>query len=268
MNIKSKLTLEKFNLELSFKGYAKNTIEIYLHYAEYFLSNFDKDIYHISQSEAVLFLKSIEYSSRSKQNQLISAVKLLYKFVVKSELKKFNIERPRKQKHLPKVIDFDFLKSVIPNIQNLKHQAILSIGFSVGLRVSEVINLKIEDIDSKRMIIIIRNSKGFKDRITPLSQNVLILLRRYYKEYRPRKYLFNGQKSLKYTSGSCNKIVKKYLGENYHFHMLRHSCGTSMLESGTDISVIQQIFGHEKTDTTRIYAKVSNQLLHKAKLPL
>jgi site-specific recombinase XerD len=142
------------------------------------------------------------------------------------------------------------------------------LGYSVGLRVSEVVNLKIEDIDSKRMVMHIRNAKGNKDRIVPLSQSILILLRKYYKEYRPYRYLFNGQNSLKYTAGSCNKIVKKYLGVNYHFHRLRHSSLTSMLESGTDISIIQKIAGHKKTDTTRIYAQVSTKLLHKAKLPI
>ena len=136
------------------------------------------------------------------------------------------------------------------------------------MRVSEVINLKLEDVDSDRMIIHIRNAKGSKDRIVPLSQPILILLREYYKEYKPYRYLFNGQKSLKYTAGSCNKIVKKYLGNKYHMHQLRHSSFTSMLESGTDISIIQKIAGHAKTDTTRIYTQVSTQLLRKAVLPI
>lgn len=268
MNTKSISTLKKFESELRFKAYSKNTIEIYLHYANEFLLNYDIDLYHISQSRAIEYLKNYDYSSKAKQNQVISAIKALYKFVVKCELSKFQIERPRKSRSLPKVIDKDYILNCLYNIKNTKHLAILSLGYSIGLRVSEVINLKIEDLDSKRMIIHIRNAKGNKDRIVPLSQNILILLRKYYKEYRPYKYLFNGQKSLKYTSGSCNKIVKKYLGKNYHFHMLRHSSFTSMLESGTDISIIQKIAGHSKTDTTRIYAQISTELLNMAKLPI
>lgn len=268
MNNKSKSTLEKLNLELSFKKYSESTIKTYINYAELFLNSFDVDIYHISQSQAVNWLKNYNYTSRSQQNQIISSIKQLYKLVVKCGLKKFNIERPRKSKTLPKVIDKTFLLESISQIKNTKHQAIISLGYSVGLRVSEVINLKIEDVDSKRMVIHIRNAKGNKDRIAPLSQSILILLRKYYKEYKPYRYLFNGQKTLKYSAGSCNKIVKKYLGANYHFHMLRHSAGTAMLESGTDMALIQRIFGHKNIKTTQIYAQISTELLHKAKLPI
>ena len=221
MNLKSKSTLEKLKSELSFKAYADNTINIYIHYSELFLSNFNKDIYHISQNEAEKYLKSKTYTSRSKQNQEISAIKALYKYVVKCNLKKIKIERPRKEKHLPKVINKDYLLYKIEQIKNKKHKAIIALGYSVGLRVSEVIQLKIEDIDSKQMIINIRQAKGRKDRIVPLSQSMLILLREYYKEYKPFRYLFNGQNSLKYSPGSCNKIVKKYLGNQYHYHLLR-----------------------------------------------
>ena len=136
------------------------------------------------------------------------------------------------------------------------------------MRVSEVINLKIEDIDSKRMIIHIKNAKGKKDRIVPLSQTILELLRTYFKEYRPTEYLFNGQNNLKYSSGSCNKIVKKYLGEQYHIHQLRHSCFIHLLESGVDLRIIQSIAGHNSSKTTEIYTHVSKKLLNKVVLPI
>jgi site-specific recombinase XerD len=138
----------------------------------------------------------------------------------------------------------------------------------VGLRVSEVINLKIEDIDSSRMIIHIKSSKGKKDRIVPLSPNILALLREYYREYRPSVYLFNGQKSLQYSSTSCNNLVKKYIGNQYHMHLLRHSCFTNLLENGTDLRIIQKIAGHSSSKTTEIYTHVSNQILQKVNLPL
>jgi integrase/recombinase XerD len=118
------------------------------------------------------------------------------------------------------------------------------------------------------MVIYIKDAKGNKDRVVPLSKNILQLLRTYYKLFKPYMYLFNGQVKSKYTASSCNKIVKKYLGEKYHFHLLRHSSFTSMLESGTDISIIQKIAGHSKTDTTRIYAQVSTELLKQANLPI
>lgn len=268
MNKKSKSTLEKFEKSLRFKNYADNSIKTYKHYVEVFLSSFSKDVYHISQKEAVKWLKDYNYTSISMQNQIISSIKLLYKYVLNVKLNNINIERPRKKKTLPKVIDKELLLNKIFSIENRKHKAILALGYSVGLRVSEVVNLKIGDIDSDRMIIHIKNAKGNKDRIVPLSDNLLIILREYYSKYRPTMYLFNGQFDLKYTASSCNKLVKKYLGNHYHFHMLRHSSFTSMLESGTDISIIQKIAGHMKTDTTRIYAQVSNQLLKTANVPI
>ena len=177
-------------------------------------------------------------------------------------------KRPKSEKKLPQVIDHYHIKESLSRINNLKHKTILSITYSVGLRVSEVINLKIEDIDSRRMIIHIKNAKGRKDRIVPLSQNILDLLRVYYKEYRPVEYLFNGQNKLQYTSTSCNQIVKKYLGEKHHIHQLRHSCATNLLENGTDLKLIQKILGHSSVKTTEIYTHVSNQLLSRVNLPI
>jgi site-specific recombinase XerD len=136
------------------------------------------------------------------------------------------------------------------------------------MRVSEIINLKISDIDSDRSLIYIYNAKGNKDRVVPLSDKIRLILRDYYKEFNPKTYLFNGQFGLKYSSKSCNQIVKKYLGENYHFHTLRHSSFTALLECGTDLRIIQSIAGHSSSKTTEIYTHVSNNLLNKVQLPI
>jgi len=181
---------------------------------------------------------------------------------------KVSFTRPRGEKKLPVVIDNDFIIKQLSKIENIKHKAILSITYSVGLRVSEVINLKIEDIDSKRMIIHIKNAKGRKDRVVPLSEKILKLLREYFLEYRPNTHLFNGQKSLTYSSGSCNKIVKKYLGDKYHIHQLRHSCFTHLLECGVDLRIIQTIAGHSSSKTTEIYTHVSKKVLSNMNLPI
>ena len=153
-------------------------------------------------------------------------------------------------------------------IENIKHRALLTLTFSVGLRVSEIVNLKIEDIDSKRMLIHIKNAKGRKDRIVPLSQNVLTILRDYFTQYKPKEYMFNGQNSTQYSIGSCQKLYKKYIDPTGHIHTLRHSCFTNLLESGTDLRVIQNIAGHSNVKTTEIYTHVSNQLLNKVNLPI
>jgi len=268
MNIKSKSTLEKFKNILSFKNYSQNTIKIYLHYVEIFLLYFNKDIYHISQKEAITYLLNKEYMSPSQQNQIISSIKSLYKYVLNNKLKSFKIERPRKERKLPRIIDKDLLKEKILSVSNKKHKAILSLAYSCGLRVSEVINLKIEDIDSKRIVININQAKGRKDRIVPLSNPLLQILRSYYKETLPHIYLFNGQKSLKYSATSCNKLIKKHIFDKISMHTLRHSSFTHLLESGVDINIIKEIAGHKSIKTTQIYTHISLNMLNKIKMPI
>jgi site-specific recombinase XerD len=118
------------------------------------------------------------------------------------------------------------------------------------------------------MIIHIKNAKGRKDRVVPLSQKVLELLREYFKEYRPKEYLFNGQNSNQYSIGSCQSIYKKYIDSTGHIHTLRHSCFTNLLENGTDLRIIQKIAGHSSSKTTEIYTHVSNQILSKIRTPI
>ena len=233
--------------KFTYLKYSDRTKDIYIHYINEFISwcnTSDKRIVHLNSNDFQNYLDNYSFTSVSQQNQVINAIRFLYKFGLNKKYDKVSFKRPKKEKKLPKVIDGDFIKLKLSQIENLKHKTILSLTYSVGLRVSEVINLKIEDIDSKRMVIHIKNAKGRKDRIVPMSENILILLRRYYKEYRPNEYLFNGQNSLQYSSGSCNKIVKKYLGKQYHMHQLRHSCFTHLLESGVDLRIIQSIAGH------------------------
>lgn len=154
----------------------------------------------------------------------------------------------------------------LSKIENLKHKSILTLAYSTGMRVSEVCNLKIEDIDSKRMLIHVKNSKGRKDRVLPLSSAVLILLREYFRSFKPVEYLFKGQNNPKYSHKSCNEIVRKYIGKEYHFHLIRHSHATALLEAGTDLRNIQEQLGHASSKTTEIYTHVS--VAHKHKLPI
>ena len=254
--------------KLKYFNYSLRTVEIYCYYIEKFLIHVNKYPQHLVSSDFQNYLNTFNFSSISQQNQIINAIKFLYERVLNKKYDKVCFKRPRGERKLPQVIDKEFLLNKINKIENIKHRAIISLAFSVGLRVSEVINLKIKNIDSKRGLIHIIQGKGRKDRDVPLSLLILDLLRDYYKQYRPTTYLFNGQDSLKYTASSCNKLVKYYLGEEYHFHLLRHSCFTSLLESGTDLRVIQTIAGHSSSKTTEIYTHVSTQLLSKVKLPL
>ena len=262
--------LKIFEEKLRYKNYSNNTIKLYVSYLKLFLEKEDiKDPYQISIQQIVLFLESYIYTSRSQQSQFIGSLKLFAKYILnKKDIHICKIERPKAEKKLPKVVDVDLIKPRLQKIENLKHKAILTLTYSVGLRVSEVVNLKIEDIDSKRMIMYVKNAKGRKDRIVPLSENVLILLREYFKQYKPIEYLFNGQNSNQYSIGSCQKIYKKYIDSAGHIHTLRHSCFTALLENGTDIRLIQKIAGHSNIKTTEIYTHVSNQLLSKINLPI
>lgn len=269
MNTKFTSTLGNYEKILKLRNYSENTINNYVHYVDRFLTEMDKSGLHITGKEIKEYIENFQYSSIAQQNMVYSSIKLFAEHILRiKQLDKIFLKRPRKEKHLPQIIEKEFLLEQISKITNLKHKAIISLGFSVGLRVSEVINLKIEDIDSKRMIINIRQAKGKKDRIVPLSQTILELLREYFKQYKPKEYLFNGQNSLQYSSESCNKIVKKYLGEEYHFHQLRHAAFTAMLESGIDLRIIQKLAGHSSSKTTEIYTHVSTNILSKICLPI
>jgi site-specific recombinase XerD len=261
--------LELYSKELKFKNYSENTIKNYVFQVDLFLRYFEKVATkpsEINETQIKTWLM-LANTLNSRKHKMCS-VKLFYKFVGKQPLKFKNIEYPRSEKHLPRVIDKEYLLTCISKIDNLKHKAIITLTFSTAIRVSEVINLKLSDIDYQRNIIFIRNAKGNKDRIVPLSKNVSQLLKSYIDKYDPKEYVFNGQFDLQYSSRSCNEIVKKYLNDkSAHFHLLRHASATAMVESGTDINLIQKILGHSNVKTSMVYVHVSNNLLSKIQLP-
>ncbi len=260
-----KICEEKFE----YLNYSPRTKDNYLSHIKNFLNHIgSKQVIHCNAQDFQSYLDNYKFTSTAQQNQIINAIRFLYKFGLNKKYDKVSFKRPKSDKKLPKVIDSNSIIDKLNKIDNLKHKAILTLTFSVGLRVSEIINLKIEDIDSKRMLIYIKNAKGRKDRVVPLSQNVLTLLRTYYKNYIPKEYLFNGQNSTKYSIGSCQKIYKKYIESDGHIHTLRHSFATSLLENGTDLRIIQKILGHSNVKTTEIYTHVSNQILNKVNLPV
>jgi integrase/recombinase XerD len=252
--------------KLIYLNYSRNTSKIYLKYIIEFISSTNKQYSHLNSSDFQDYIDNYNFTSVSQQNQIISSIKFLYKIVLEKRYDKVKFNRPLKEKKLPEVIDKKVLLEKISRIENLKHKTIISLAYSTGLRVSEIINLKIEDIDSKRMILKIIQSKGKKDRIVPLTENILNLLRLYYKKHKPIEYLFNGQKNKKYSSSSCNKIIKKYIGEDYSFPSLRHSCFTHLTEQNIDIRTIQKLAGHSSSKTTEIYTQVSKSTLQN--LPL
>ena len=261
--------LQMYSEDLKLKNYSENTIQNYVSQVKCFLEHFN----HMATKPSEISEKQIKEwlllaNSTNGRKHRISSVKLFYKLTGKQPLKFKHIEYPRSEKKLPQVIDNQYLLNKIENIANSKHKAIIALAYSTGMRVSEVCNLKITDIDSKRMIINIFQSKGKKDRIVALSDKVLQILRAYYTDYNPREYLFNGQFELKYSPKSCNNIVKQYLGKEYHFHQLRHSNATALLESGVDLRIIQSLLGHTSVKTTEIYTHVSVNHINKIQMPI
>jgi site-specific recombinase XerD len=255
--------------DLKLKNYSENTISNYCSQVKCFLEYFDNVATKPSEiSEKQIKEWLLLANSINGRKHRISAVKLFYKYTGKQPLKFKHIEYPRSEKKLPQIIEKEYLLDRISKIENKKHKAIISLAYSTGMRVSEVCNLKISDIDSKRMIITIRQSKGRKDRIVALSEKILEILREYFLEYKPKEFLFNGQFDLQYSHRSCNQIVKQYLGKDYHFHQLRHSNATALLEAGTDLRIIQKHLGHSSSKTTEIYTHVSTNILQKMALPI
>ena len=260
--------INSFERDMRVRRMAESTVSNYSSQVATFLKHFSErdSPKHISTDEIKDYL--LRSNCVNSQRHAHSAIKKFYTFTIVQPCKMKHIPYAKKEKSLPQIIDKDHIINSISNITNLKHKAIITLAYSTGMRVSEVCNLKIEDIDSKRNIIMIRKAKGRKDRIVPLSETTLKTLREYFKDYRPKEYLFNGQFKMKYSTTSCNQIVKKYLGANYHFHQIRHSNATALLESGTDLRIIQKLLGHASSKTTEIYTHVSTAIINRVYTPI
>lgn len=211
--------------------------------------------------------------SASYQNQAINAIKFYFEQVLDMPQRFYEIDRPRKEQKLPGVLSEAEIIKLISVTENLKHKAILTTIYSCGLRLSELLALKITDIQSDRNLLLVRNAKGKKDRNTVLGEKTINLLRKYYIQYRPQVYLFEGQKGGTYSAKSVQNIVKHALAhakidKPASTHTLRHSFATHLLENGTDLRYIQTVLGHSSPKTTEIYAHVSTKSLAGVVSPL
>ncbi len=203
----------------------------------------------------------------------LNAIKFYYEQVLHREKFFFNIPRPQRPEKLPKVLNGREIKKLFSGTTNLKHRMILMLTYGMGLRVSEVVHLKVADIDSQRMQVLIEAAKGKKDRYVNLPHTILEDLRNYYKEYKPKKYLFEGQYGGQYAIRSVQAVFKTAMKQakidkRVGVHGLRHSYATHLLEAGTDMTFIQHLLGHNNIKTTQIYAKVGRKEIQKVKSPL
>ena len=269
--------IESFRKWLLSKRLSSNTILVYTDAMKVFLTFFnDKKVSDISNQDIIQF--NNEYIIKKKlsssyQNQIVNAIKKFYSTVEHKQLEIELIHRPKMEKLLPNVLSKEEVKMILEAHSNIKHRVMLSLIYSCGLRRSELLNLKPNDIDSKRNIIIIRQAKGKKDRIAPLSPKILTLLREYYKFYRPKNWLFEGQnENSQYDERSLSNVLKQALEKvkitkPVSLHWLRHSFATHLLESGTDLRYIQEILGHSSSRTTEIYTHVSTKSIQNVKSP-
>jgi integrase/recombinase XerD len=262
--------------KLQLKRYSSSTAHTYISYFEKFINHYaGKDLLEINELDINAYLKLLveRGCSSSAQNQAINAIKFYYEVVLGMPNRFYAVDRPFKEEKLPMVLSEEEIKRIIMATDNLKHKAILVTIYSCGLRVSELLSLKVSDIQSDRNLLLIRNAKGKKDRTTVLSNNTLILLRKYYRQYQPKAYLFEGAENGQYTSTSIRKVLKRSMykadvRKPATVHTLRHSFATHLLENGTDLRYIQTLLGHSSSKTTEIYTQVSTKNIQGVVSPL
>ncbi len=211
--------------------------------------------------------------SENTLHSRINAVKFYFEQVLRREKFFFEIPRPKKPSILPKVISPADIKRLFAATPNLKHNTMLKLCYGMGLRVSEIVNLKITDVDSQAMQVLVERAKGKKDRYANLPESILTQLREYFKEYRPKKYLFEGQYGERYSIRSAQHVFKTALrkakiNKEVGIHGLRHSFATHLLENGTDVRFIQELLGHNDIKTTLRYTQVSEKSLRNIRSPL
>lgn len=270
-------SLKNFQAWMRSRRYSESTIKTYLDAMRSFLVFFNtKPINEINNDDVIVYNNEFILKntiSSSYQNQIVNAIKLYFTTIHETKIVIEKIHRPKRAKVLPNVLSKEEVKLILEAHSNIKHKTMLSMIYSCGLRCGELLALKPSDIDSKRNIVLLKNAKGKKDRITPLSPKILTMLRDYYNLYKPVTYLFEGKtKGFAYDARSLQQVLKKALSKTgitkpVTLHWLRHSYATHLLESGTDLRYIQELLGHNSSKTTEIYTHVSAKSIQQIKSP-
>ena len=266
--------LDQYRKDLEFKNYSLNSITNYVSQVKLFLSSFNKietEPSRINETQIKSWL--MESKSINGRKHRISALKLFYKFTIKQPLKFKYIEYPKSERKLPLVYSVEEVQKLFNVCENKKHKVILALLYSCGLRVSELINLKWSHIDRSRMIIKIIQAKGKKDRQVMLSPDLIPLLEQYFREYKSKEYVLNGQSSIQYSAKSVDQVLKQLadkakINKRIYPHLMRHNSFTHMCESGVNINLIQKLAGHSNVKTTTIYTHISHNLISSINSPL
>ena len=262
-------SLDKLKTELKFRGFSPLTIRNYSFFVEKFLSGSGKKAEELNADDAKAYLSGL-FDTKSKNTIMLAAasLKFYYQEVLKKDFGQMRL--PKKERRLPEVLTKDEVKSLIDSADNRKSRLIISMLYSSGLRVSELVNLKVDDLNFNENIGWVRKGKGNKDRIFTLSSN----LGQEFKEYlegREHKYLFSKDGPL--TTRNIQKIIKGTriragINKRVTPHTLRHSFATHLLENGTDIRIIQSMLGHASLNTTQVYTHISSEQIKRVKNPL
>jgi integrase/recombinase XerD len=268
---------DEYILKLKELRYSEKTIKTYKGLFKEFINYYHKvEINRIDESMITAFLRYLVMErkvSTSYQNQSINAIKFYFESVLGGQRKVYLVDRPREEKRLPVILNEEEIGSLFKVTDNIKHKAILMLAYSAGLRLSELINVKLTDIDSARMQIRIVQAKGKKDRYSLLSVKLLEVLREYFIIYKPKIWLFEGATRGQYSVGSIQTIMrdsvrKAGIKKKVSIHTLRHSFATHLLENGTDLRYIQSLLGHSNSKTTEIYTHITTKGFDQIKSPL
>jgi len=270
----SEKLIEKMAVELKLKGYSKKTLDSYTSCARRYLQFLGSGLDFFDESLIKAFLMGFQAQGRASQtiNLYLNAIKFFYRYVLMVEFT-FKIKMMKKPKHLPVVLSHGEVMEVIGATKNKKHQLMLALAYGAGLRVSEVVSLKIKDIDIANNVINIRGAKGNKDRVTLLPVKLKKLLKVALLSKDKNDLLFESERGGALTSRTLQKIFENGLRnacikKDATFHSLRHSFATHLIENGTDIRYIQHLLGHSNIRTTQIYTKVTSVGLGKIDSPL
>ena len=268
---------EQMLQDLQLKGTTPKTQHVYLREMSNYCKYFGKSPDELGEPELkqyLLHLMNERHLSEGTYRFYVAGLKFLYRTTLKKEWVVEKIQYPKRKKRLPVVLDISEVQALFEATNNVKHKAILMMTYSAGLRISEVSKLRITDIDSKRMLVYIRLGKGGKDRYSILSQTALDCLRQYWREYRPKEWLFEGEKDNTHiTVSSIYQIFQKSKeraanAKKACVHTLRHSFATHLIEAGTSLHHVQLLLGHRSPTTTTVYLHVSKMNLAKVVSPL
>lgn len=269
--------LDELERQLILNRYSIHTRKSYLSQFKSFLSYYRRhDPTSITKEEVENYLIHCikeRYISESTQNQIINAIKFYFEKILKRPRIQYQFTRPKKPLQLPNVLSKDEVQLLFEHTDNIKHKCILVIIYSAGLRLSELIKLRLRDINKSRRVIFIKAGKGKKDRYTVLADNVLPLLNQYQKMYKPRYWLFEGQAGGQYSVRSVQSIFsnardRAMINPFATVHTLRHSFATHCLEAGFSTALIKEALGHKSVSTTERYLHISTQELSKLQSPL